>query len=84
MKLEIYDETPEPDEEKIVRLRLLSGECKNEAVRVVAVDKNGYRVSCGSLIIFKCNGEVTLSSSIDPSLGFRLDSQRCLDVREGI
>ena len=80
MKLEIYGETK--PQETVVRLRLLPGEFDGDAVRVVAVSRNGSRVNRGTLITFKCNGETNLNSGINPELGFNLNSRGRLIIKK--
>ena len=84
MKLEIYGET-EPQEtepqETVVKLRLLPDEFDDDTVGVIAVDRNGNRVSCDSLITFKRSGKVQLNPDVNPGLGFNLDSNGRLIIK---
>lgn len=69
MKLEIYREK-EPEQENIVRLRLMDG---SSGIFLTAVDKNGDVVGGGFLARITTSGTLKLSSNVSEEIGLQLD-----------
>ena len=71
LKLQAYK--PQPDEEKITRVKLEDD--GSGIVTVVAVDKDGNRVDQGILFRLLPNGTIQRMPSVNPNLGFVLDDK---------
>lgn len=80
MKLSIFKEPSEaPKEEKHVRLRLVK---EGWGISVVAIDERGERVRSGYLLEFMPDGKIHRSPSINDTIGFDLDSQGRILIKE--
>ena len=71
LKLQAYK--PQPEEEKITRVKLYDHGSGN--VTVIAVDKDGNRVDQGILFCLLPNGTIQRMPSVNPDLGFVLDDK---------
>ena len=70
LKLQAYK--PQPDEEKITRVKLRDD---SGNVTVIAVDKDGNRVDQGILFCLLPYGTIQRMPSVNPNLGFVLDDK---------
>lgn len=69
MKLEIYNRPDSPVEEPV----RLSFEKAGDDIYVIAVDKNGEKLSSGNLVVFRSDGTVKNCPHVSSELGFQLD-----------
>ena len=67
MILEVYDEQKKGEK---VRLRLIQDGLK---VYLQVVDKDGYKVRDGSMLVFYPNGRIIRNTGFNPTLGFPVD-----------
>ena len=79
LKLQAYK--PQPEEEKITRVKLEDD--GSGIVTVVAVDKDGNRVDQGILFRLLPNGTIQRMASVNPNLGFVLDDKGCIKFEDG-
>ncbi len=56
MRLEIYQDKPKEEEEKILTLRLLPAVSVDGGITLAVVDKNGKRIMGGSILAIKSDG----------------------------
>ena len=70
MKFKIWQEQGKEPADEPVMLRLVP---TSGGMQVQVVDEYGERVIAGSLVTFWDDGTLTISSSVNPELGFKLD-----------
>ena len=71
LKLQAYK--PQPEEEKITRVKI--HDHGGGIVTVIAVDKDGNRADQGILFRLLPNGTIQRMPSVNPNLGFVLDDK---------
>ena len=70
MRFEIWQGPEKKPQKRSVMLRLVP---TSGGMQVQVVDEYGERVIAGSLVTFWDDGTLTISSSVNPELGFKLD-----------
>ena len=70
-KLQVYN--PQPEEEKITRVKL--EDHGSGIINIVVVDKDGNEVAKGNLFQLLPNGKIQRLRYVNPDLGFVLDDR---------
>ena len=79
MKIEIYGETPQPEE--TMYLRLVPAR-NGDGITLIVVDTHGSRLDAGSLLTIKENGRSVLYSSVSDTIGLDLTAQSRLNFSQ--
>lgn len=72
MRVEVYEEKPTEEPEKVLRLRL---EDRGYCVSVVAVNERGERMPEGYLLSFEEDGTISRHICVSAGLGLRLNDR---------
>jgi len=78
MKIKVWTED---EKEKVLRFKLVQGAETENAVAIIAVDKNGCEHSNGLICYIGEDGCLHLVSSINPGLGLELDAEGKIVVK---